>query len=101
MRTGRPRQPLDLTAEERDDLQAIVGSRSLPHGLVRRAQMILWSEEGMALAEIGRRLKVTQPAISNWRRRFREQRLSGLHDQLKPGRARNHDAEHNAAQLHA
>ena len=52
-------------------------------GLVRRAQMIRWSEEGMPLAEIGRRLKVTQPAISNWRRRFREQRLSGLHDQLK------------------
>jgi putative transposase len=99
MRTGRPRQRLDLTAEERDDLQAIVGSRSLPHGLVRRAQMILWSEEGMPLAEIGRRLKVTQPAISNWRRRFREQRLSGLHDQLKPGRPRTHNDERIAELL--
>ena len=80
-------------------MQAIVGSRSLPHGLVRRAQMILWSEEGMPLAEIGRRLKVTQPAISNWRRRFREQRLSGLHDQLKPGRPHTHNDERIAELL--
>ena len=53
----------------------------------------------MPLAEIGRRLKVTQPAISNWRRRFREQRLSGLHDQLKPGRPRTHNDERIAELL--
>ena len=99
MRVGRRKQPLDLTAEEQRDLEAIVASRSLPHGLVRRAQMILWSDAGMSLAEIGRRLKVSQPTVSHWRRRFREQRLLGLNDELRPGRPRTHDEERVAALL--
>lgn len=32
---------LKLTAPERADLEAIVASRSLPHGLMRRANMVL------------------------------------------------------------
>jgi len=51
MRTGRPKQSLELTVQERRDLTAVASSRSLPHGLVRRAQMILWTEDGMAVTE--------------------------------------------------
>jgi len=29
----------------------------------------------MSLAQIGQRLKVSQPTVSHWRQRFREQRL--------------------------
>jgi putative transposase len=76
---------LELTAQERGDLEAIVASRSLPHGLVRRANMILLTESGVSIRETARRLKVTPPAVTDWRKRFREQRLAGLHDQLKPG----------------
>jgi len=89
MRTGRPKQSLELTMQERRDLTAVATSRSLPHGVVRRAQMILWTEDGMPVTEAARRLRVTPPAIGNWRRRFRELRLEGLHDQLKPGRPRS------------
>jgi putative transposase len=99
MPVGRRKQPLDLTAEEQRDLEAIAASRSLPHGLVRRAQMILWSEAGLSLAQIGRRLKVSQPTVSHWRRRFREQRLLGLNDELRPGRPRTHDEERIAMLL--
>ena len=99
MRTGRPKQSLELTVQERRDLTAVAASRSLPHGLVRRAQMILWTEDGMAVTEAARRLRVTPPAVGNWRRRFRELRLEGLHDQLKPGRPRSVDEERIAELL--
>jgi putative transposase len=99
MPSGRRKQPLDVTVEEQRDLEAIAASRSLPYGLVWRAQMILWSEAGMPLAHIGRRLKLSQPTVSHWRRRFREQRLLGLNDELRPGRPRTHDEERVAELL--
>jgi hypothetical protein len=86
MGIGRPKLSIDLSAQERRDLEVIVASRSLPHGLVRRANMILLTESGVSIRETARRVKVTAPAVTNWRRRFREQRLAGLHDQLKSGR---------------
>src|SRR5512132_1973722 len=89
MRTGRPKQSLELTMQERRDLTAVASSRSWRRGLVRRAQMILWTEDGMPVTEVARRLRLTPPAVGNWRRRFRELRLEGLHDQLKPGRPRS------------
>jgi len=89
MRTGRPKQLLELTVQERRDLTAVASSRSLPHGLVRRAQMVLWTEDGMPVTEAARRLRLTPSAVGNWRRRFRDLRVQGLHDQLKPGRPRS------------
>lgn len=88
---ARPSLSLGVTAGERRELEAIAASRSLPHGLVRRAQMILWSQDGMSLDEIARRAGVTSAAVSNWRRRFRDARVAGLHDGFKPGRPRSLD----------
>ncbi len=82
-------------------MEAIVASRSLPHGLVRRAHMILLTESGVSIRETARRVKVTPPAVTNWRKRFREQRLAGLHDQLKSGRPRTHTEEDIAVLLNA
>jgi putative transposase len=99
MRSGRPKHSLNLTAQERAQLESIVASRSLPHGLVRRARMILLTEDGVSVRETARRVKVTPPAVSNWRKRFREQRVVGLHDALKSGRPRTHDEERIAELL--
>lgn len=99
MRSGRPKHSLDLTAQERQQLEGIVASRSLPHGLVRRARMILLTEDGMSVRQTAAHVKVTPPAVSNWRKRFREQRLAGLHDALKSGRPRTHDEERIAELL--
>ena len=99
MDTGRPKQTLDLTEQERVYIEAIISSRSLPHGLVRRAQMILLTESGVSVRETVRRVKVTPPAVSNWRKRFREHRMAGLHDQLKSGRPRTHSDDDIAALL--
>ena len=99
MGKGRPKKSLDITVQERADLEAICASRRLPNGLVRRARMILLTDSGMSVRETARRLKVTPPAVSNWLKRFRELRLSGLHDQLKSGRPRSHSDEDIAALL--
>lgn len=98
---GRPQLNLNVTAQERRDLESIASSRSLPHGLVRRAQMILWSDGGLTVREIARRTKVTPAAVSNWRKRFRDGRVPGLHDELKSGRPRSLDDERIAELLNA
>ena len=99
MRAGRPRQSLNLTSEERTQLESIAASRSMPHGLVRRVQMILWTETGMSNQDTARRLKVSAPTVNFWRNRFHAQRLAGLHDEFKPGRPRTHSDERLAGLL--
>jgi putative transposase len=99
MRTGRAKQSLQLAVQERRDLAAITASCSLPHGLVRRAQMIVWTEQGVPVTEVARRMKVTPSAVGHWRGRFRELRLQGLHDELKAGRPRTVDEERIAELL--
>jgi putative transposase len=78
---------------DREQLRAMVRSRSMPHSLVRRAQIVLLSGEGESNREVARRCGVTAPAVSHWRRRYQERGLGGLHDELRPGRPRTHDDE--------
>ena len=46
MVTGRPKTALELSAEEEAELRGFSSSRSLPHALVARAKLVLWSAEG-------------------------------------------------------
>ena len=59
-----------VTPEERAQLEAIARSRSLPHGLVRRAQIILGSADGVSSMELAHRHQVSRPTIGRWRRRW-------------------------------
>ncbi len=93
MRTGRPKSELVLSNEEREQLEALVRSRSLPAGLVRRAKIVLHAADGEANSAIARRLKLTGATVGNWRRRFVTHRLQGLHDELRPGRPRSLEDE--------
>ena len=89
MLTGRPKTALDLSAEEEAELRGFSSSRSLPHALVARAKLVLWSAEGKPNTEIASQLKGTNATVGNWRQRFIEGRLSGLYDELRPvGRGR-------------
>jgi len=53
---------------------------------VRRAQVILWSPDGIEGAEIARRLHVSAEAVSRIRRRFRDTGVAGLTTRPKAGR---------------
>ena len=61
MSLGRPLPTLELTAEERRELSGFAASRSLPHSLVARAQLVLWSAEGVANATQSRRWPTFTP----------------------------------------
>jgi putative transposase len=89
MITGRPKATLVLADEERSQLKAVAQSRSLPHGLVQRARLVLFAADGLANKAIAEKLSLSQQSVSMWRQRFLKQGLRGLHDELRPGRPRS------------
>jgi len=93
MRTGRPKATIRLTETERTELEMITRSRSLPHGLVRRASIILASVDGMDYRQMRARFGVSNSAISSWRRRYQDRGLAGLYGEDRPGRPRHHSDE--------
>lgn len=89
MRRGRPKKPIVLSDEERQQLNTIVNSRSLRHGLVRRARIVLLSAEGDICHNIAEAVGVSRQTVSKWHNRYLQQGLSSLHDELRPGRPRS------------
>jgi len=99
MITSRPKPALALTPDEQTQLRSLAASRTLPHGLVARARLVLWSAEGRSNSQIARRLHWTNATVGKWRQRFVKHRLAGLYDELRPGRPRSIDDEQVAALL--
>jgi putative transposase len=93
---GRPRAVLTVSEPDRQQLEAVAFSRSLPSGLVRRARIVLLPTDGIPNKEIAARREASQPTVGKWRRRFREQGIAGLHDELRSGRPRSIDDERTA-----
>jgi putative transposase len=89
MRTGRPRKAILLSKEESLELTVIAGSRSLPYGLVTRAKIVLMSAGGLANRVIAAKVGYSPQSVALWRKRYREKGISGLHDELRPGRPRS------------
>ncbi len=100
MAMGRPKAPLVLTAEQQEQLEGIARSRTLPAGLVKRARIVLLSAAGKANQEIAQQLGLTDATVGKWRRRFLEQDVTGLHDELRPGRPRSVSDERVARLVH-
>ena len=88
MAMGRPKAALILRPEQREQLEGMASSRSLLAGLVSRARIILLSASGKTNLQIARHMGLTNATVGKWRRRFLEQDVSGLHDELRPGRPR-------------
>jgi putative transposase len=84
-------QPLVLSDDEFQQLQSIANSRSLPHSIVQRAQIVLACGAGETNTSISKRMGLTGMTVGKWRRRYRELGLEGLHDELRPGRPRTYE----------
>jgi len=78
-------EPLVLTEQEREELQQMTQSRTLPAGDVMRSRMILLLAGGVAYQKIQDLLDTTAPTIARWKRRFLENRIAGLREELHPG----------------
>ena len=93
MRLGRPLVPLELSEQTREQLQSMVNSRSLPHGLVRRAEIVLLAADGWPNQAIAHSLGASPATVGKWRKRFVERGLMGLYDEVRPGAPRSIDDE--------
>jgi putative transposase len=93
MAMGRPKIELVLTQEERLQLESMSRSRSLPAALTLRAKLVLACAAGAPNSDVGRRFEVSNATVGKWRRRFIAQRMTGLHDELRPGKPRTIDDE--------
>src|SRR3954452_22891881 len=79
---------IELSADERDELERRAREDTAPWRDVQRARMILYAAEGMADIEIAARLDCHPDSVSSRRRRFCGEGLDGLQDKPRSGRPR-------------
>ena len=96
----RSAPPVFLDPEEKAQLFNLTRSRSIPHGMVQRAQIVLACAEGETNSAIAKRLRLTPVTVGKWRQRYLEFGLAGLHDELRPGRPRAYEDERVAEVIH-
>ena len=89
MTMGRPIKPIELDHAVKEHLQSITRSLALPHGLVRRAKIIIMAAEGTNNKTIAEKIKLSRFMVGMWRKRFLEQGLMGLYDEARPGAPRS------------
>jgi len=77
---------IDLLPGEKAELERIARKRTAPYYRVIRAKAILMAAQGMENKAIGEKLGEPRQIISQWRKRFVEERLEGLEDHPRPGR---------------
>lgn len=83
----------DLTAEEKQVLEKLSRSQTAERRLVERAQMVLWSREGVSGNEISKRLRHEPDTVYRTLDRFEEEGLSGLKDRARSGRPPEYSEE--------
>ena len=78
--------PIELTDDERRQLEAAARAYTSPYCDVIRAKIVLLAADGLRNDEIAARLDTPRQIVSKWRKRFYEQRLAGLADLPRGGR---------------
>jgi len=69
---------LPVTRGQRQKLERMAASTSLPHRKVVHAQALLLAADGVANEEIARRCKVAPDSVRSWRTRFAETGVEGV-----------------------
>src|SRR6202008_4919154 len=88
MRTGRPKQALTITEEERQLLESLAHRARSQALLARRARVVLACAEGLDNKTVAKKLRCSLGMVGKWRSRFLKQRLEGLYDEPRPGAPR-------------
>jgi transposase len=82
------RNLLQVSEEQREELERWAQSRTLPAGDVARARLILALADGLSYREIERKLGASAPTVSLWKSRFEQSGVDGLQGQHKGSRPR-------------
>jgi transposase len=80
--------PVDLTADERAQLESWTRRRTSAQALAMRSRVVLLAADGLNNTEIAAELRIHRNVAGKWRSRFLEHRLDGLLDEPRPGRPR-------------
>src|ERR1700681_2503434 len=78
MRTGRPKKPLEIPADDREKLSMIARRPKSAQAMAMRARIVLSCGQGLSNSEVAGKLHVTGATVGKWRERFREFGLDGL-----------------------
>jgi transposase len=77
---------LTCTEDDRATLDRWTRSRTIEARLVERAKIIMKCIEGQSVSQIAKDLKIRPNTAINWRRRFRQSGIAGLHDLPRSGK---------------
>lgn len=98
MRTGRPKQPLDVLPADQEKLTLLARRPKTAQRVAMRAKIVLRAGLGQLNQEIAKGLGITGATVGKWRERYRVQGLEGLSDEPRPGAPRQiTDAQVEAA----
>jgi transposase len=82
---------VQLRDEDRATLLSWTRSSSVRAGLAQRARIVLAAADGEGTNAICRRLGVTRPTVSHWKKRYASEGLAGLDDAPRSGRPKTID----------
>lgn len=88
-----PLRRIELTEEQRAELQSRRRSRTIKHADALRARIILLAADGVKSAEIAERVGVSRRNVYKWVWRFDEEGLDGLADKPRSGRPSTVDSD--------
>ncbi|MEM5383093.1 helix-turn-helix domain-containing protein [Paraburkholderia phymatum] len=75
---ARPRIQFDISADEREQLLAMVHTQNHPPSWRLRAKILLMAADGHSNNDISSECSITSAAVTYWKRRFLAGGLNGL-----------------------
>lgn len=82
---ARPKVGIELSQDERDELQRLARRARTNRHVALRAKMILASASGLSDVAVAAKLRVNNVTVGTWRKRFAKDRLDGLYDEPRVG----------------
>lgn len=77
---------VDVSAEQRSELESWQRSTRMRAGLVRRGRIVLLRAKGLSISDISRSVGMRRRHVAKWVKRFIAQGIDGLQDKVGRGR---------------
>jgi transposase len=88
------RRVIELTQDQRDELNQLTRKKYATSFYAKRAKVILELDEGKSISEAGRVVEMERRHIYKWVDRYKAFGPKGLKDLQRPGRPKSNQAIH-------